>query len=108
MLSDDDLRDRVAENARPLRAQLAWTRVVEPIAAFLERASFAPDALMASRTAAKARHTVAQLERLTARVQYLEWECEQLKAHLNDIRQGRVMRLLNAFNARLAWFRGRK
>ena len=108
MLSDGDLRDRVADNARPLCAQLAWTRVVEPIAAFLERASFAPDALTASRTAAKARHTVAQLERLTARVQYLEWECEQLKAHLNEIRQGRVMRLLNALDARLAWFRGRK
>ena len=108
-LADDGLRTRVAENAQSVRAELAWTRVVEPIVAFLERASFAPDALTASRTAAEARRTVVQLERFESRIQYLEWEREQLvqerdflRKHLDGIRQGRVMRLMNAIDARLA------
>ena len=108
MLADDGLRGRVAQNAQAVRAELAWPRVVEPIAGFLERVAFAPDALTASRTAAESRRTVVQMEYMEAHVQHLEMECDLLKDHLNDIRQGRVMRVLNAiddFRARLA---GRK
>ncbi len=108
-LADDGLRARVAENAQTVRDALAWSQVVEPIVAFLERASFAPDALTASRTAAEARRTVVHLERFESRLQYLEWEREQLvqerdalRKHLDGIRQGRVMRLMNAVDARLA------
>jgi GT2 family glycosyltransferase/glycosyltransferase involved in cell wall biosynthesis len=94
MLSDDGLRDRVAEAARPLRAELTWEAVVEPISAFLEHAAFAPDAIAASRTAAKARQ--------------LEQERDRLVEHLEEIRQGRVMRLLNAVDDFRARLRGRK
>jgi GT2 family glycosyltransferase/glycosyltransferase involved in cell wall biosynthesis len=94
MLSDDGLHDRVAEAARPLRAELTWERVVEPLSAFLEHVAFAPDAITASRTAAKARQ--------------LEQERDRLLEHLEEIRQGRVMRLLNAVDDFRARFRGRK
>jgi GT2 family glycosyltransferase/glycosyltransferase involved in cell wall biosynthesis len=101
MLEDDGLRDRVAENARPVRSGLAWSRVVEPIAEFLERVAFAPDALTASRAAAEARRTVIEIECLRARLRELEQERDRLRAHLNDIRQGRVMRLLRAVDSLL-------
>jgi glycosyltransferase involved in cell wall biosynthesis len=108
MLEDDGLRDRVAENAQPLRAELAWSRVVEPIAAFLERVAFAPDALTTSRTAAELRRTVVQMERLEARARQLEQERDQLRDHLHDIQQGRVMRVLKAVDGFLARLRRQK
>jgi len=111
-LADDGLRTRVTENAQAVRAELAWARVVEPIAAFLERVSFAPDALTASRTAAEARTMIAQLKRqehLESHIKYLERERERLmqdrevlRKHLNGIRRGRVMRLMNAVDAKIA------
>jgi len=129
MLADDGLRDRVAESGGAVRAELTWTRVVEPIAAFLERAAFAPDALTASRLAAESRRTVTHLEHLRKRVQQLgqerdrlrqerdqlerernqfEWERSQLQAHLDEIRRGRMMRLLNGINNFLSELKGRK
>jgi GT2 family glycosyltransferase/glycosyltransferase involved in cell wall biosynthesis len=88
MLADEGLRDRVTENAQAVRAELTWTRVVEPIAVFLEQAAFAPDALTAARRAAEARQELSRLLELETRVRDLE-------QHLDEIRQGRVMRLLN-------------
>jgi len=108
MLSDDGLRDRVAEAGLPLRAEMTWARAVEPIAAFLEQVAFAPDALAASRTAAQARRTVTQMERLETRARQLEQERNRLMEHLDEIRQGRVMRLLNAVDDFRARLRGRK
>ena len=108
MLSDDGLRDRVAKAALPLRAELTWARAVEPIAAFLEQVAFAPDALVASRTAAEARRTVTQMERLETHARQLEQERDRLMEHLDEIRQGRVMRLLNAVDDFRAGLRGRK
>ena len=110
MLADEGLRDRMAGPARAVQSDLAWTRVVQPIAAFLERAAFAPDALQAARQAAQARQTIAYLERVDQHVATLEQEKEQekqnlmqyigeLRAHIEAIRQGRVMRLMRAINA---------
>ena len=108
MLADDGLRDRMAERARAVRDELAWARVVEPIATFLEHATFAPDALAASRTAAEARRTIVQLECLESRSQQLEQERDWLRDHVSEIRQGRVMRVLNTLDNWLSVLKGRK
>ncbi|MDY6878310.1 MAG: glycosyltransferase family 4 protein, partial [Chloroflexota bacterium] len=114
MLADDGLRARVTENAQTVRGELTWTQVVEPIATFLDHVTFAPDALTASRTAAEARRTIVQLDRLESHNQQLEQERNQLeqerdglKDHLNEIRQGRVMRLLNLVDRRLSALKGK-
>ena len=49
LLADDTLRDRVTWSSEHLSQQMTWPRVVEPIAAFMGRAAFAPDALGAAR-----------------------------------------------------------
>lgn len=108
MLADDGLRDRMAERARAVRDELAWARVVEPVATFLEHATFAPDALAASRTAAEARRTIVQLECLESRSQQLEQERDWLRDHVSEIRQGRVMRVLNTLDNWLSVLKGRK
>jgi GT2 family glycosyltransferase/glycosyltransferase involved in cell wall biosynthesis len=108
MLADDGLRVHVTKNAQTVWAELAWERVVEPIAAFLEHVAFAPDALTASRTAAEARRTVERLSQLESRVQHLVQECGRLMDHLNDIRQGRVMRVLNILDNWLSKLEGRE
>lgn len=95
MLADPGLRERVERQAQAVRGELAWSRVVEPIAAFLSRAAFAPDALAASRQAAQARQA---MERVRSLEQGLMKHIEELEAHLEDIRKGRVMRLMRAIN----------
>jgi GT2 family glycosyltransferase/glycosyltransferase involved in cell wall biosynthesis len=109
MLADDGLRDRVTERAQAVRDELTWERAVEPIAAFLERVAFAPDALDAARRAAQARQTTVHLQRLEEQASALKDEVfqlrrdkqalsdyvEELLAHIQAIRQGRVMRLMN-------------
>jgi hypothetical protein len=106
MLAKDDLRDRVAANARRIQRELTWESVVEPVSAFLERAAFAPDALTAARTAAETRRTIARVEYLQSRAQQLEQERDKLREHLDEIRQGRVMRMVNAVDGFLSSLRG--
>lgn len=115
MLADDGLRERVGERAQALREELAWSRVVEPIAAFLERAAFAPDALETAKKAAQARQSVVHIERLSNRVGNLEKHVafqegqvaelkeyvQELRAHIEAIKQGRVMRVVGAINKAL-------
>jgi GT2 family glycosyltransferase/glycosyltransferase involved in cell wall biosynthesis len=112
MLADDHLRDRVAKTARALHSDLAWTRVVEPITNFLDRVAFAPDGLEAARTAAHARQTSTTIARLQTRIQNLEQQVEaleqigqnvtayakSLEAHIEAIKQGRVMRLMRVID----------
>jgi len=89
-LADPGIRVRVDRAAAPVRRELAWAKVVEPIAAFLDRATLAPDALQAARVAADARRSA---DRIRA-----------LEEHIEAIYRGRVMRLVRAVNA----FLGRK
>jgi glycosyltransferase involved in cell wall biosynthesis len=96
MLADDGLRDRVTGNAQAIRDELTWTQVVEPIARFLERASFAPDALIAAK--------IANLNRLAE----LELRVQNLERHLSEVRQGRVMRVLNAASRWLSTLKGQR
>jgi glycosyltransferase involved in cell wall biosynthesis len=91
MLADDGLRNRVVEQAPELREEFAWSRAVVPIAHFLEHAAFAPDALRAISREAEAWQEQRQMQQRIA----------ELEAHLNEIQQGRVMRLLRAINVAL-------
>jgi glycosyltransferase involved in cell wall biosynthesis len=91
MLADEGLRQRVTEQARGLGDEFAWSRAVEPVARFLERAAFAPDALHAAR-----RVGAAWQER-----KEMQQRIDALEAHLDQIRRGRVMRLLRAINVAL-------
>lgn len=94
MLDDPELRNRVDRKAQAIRNEYTWTRAVEPIAGFMERAAFAPDALEASIKAGEVRQTDYERERLRRRISDLE-------AHIDEVRQGRVMRLLQAVNMAL-------
>jgi GT2 family glycosyltransferase/glycosyltransferase involved in cell wall biosynthesis len=91
MLADDGLRQRVAERSRGLGDELTWSRAVEPVARFLERAAFAPDALHAARRSGEAWQERRQMQQ----------RIDELEAHLDQIRRGRVMRLLHAMNVAL-------
>jgi hypothetical protein len=91
VLADDDLRQRVAGQAQGLRDELAWSRAVEPVRGFLEHPGFAPDALQASSTMA----SVWQERR------EMQQRIDELEAHLDEIRQGRIMRLLRGINIAL-------
>ena len=91
MLADDGLRRRVAAQAQGIREEFAWSRSVEPIASFLGRVAFAPDALQASRRTAEAWQERKNMQQ----------RINELEAHLDEIRQGRVMRLLRAVNIAL-------
>jgi len=91
LLADDPLRDRVGRACEQLCQQLTWARVVEPIAAFMERAAFAPDALEAARVA-------AETHRLSAYTRRLETRIRALNTHIEEIKQGRVMRFMAALN----------
>lgn len=88
MLSDDGLRQSVAEQSRGLGDELSWSRAVEPVAHFLERAAFAPDALHAARRSGESWQERRQMQQ----------RIDELEAHLDQIRRGRVMRLLRAVN----------
>ena len=88
MLADDTLRQRVAHQAQELRDEFAWSRAVEPVRGFLEQPGFAPDALQASSTMA----SVWQERR------EMQQRISELEAHLDEIRQGRIMRLLRGIN----------
>jgi FtsZ-binding cell division protein ZapB/glycosyltransferase involved in cell wall biosynthesis len=113
MLADDHLRDHVAQAARSLHSDLAWTQVIEPIAGFLDRVAFAPDGLEAARTAAHTRQTITTITHLQARIQELEQHAEaleqigqntqayaeSLEAHIEAINQGRFMRLMRTINS---------
>lgn len=91
MLADDSLRRRVTEQAEALRDEFAWSRSVKPIANFLEHVAFAPDALQASRRTAEAWQESKKMQQ----------RIDELEAHLDEIRKGRVMRLLRAVNVAL-------
>ena len=90
MLADDDRRRRAVEQSPGLREEFAWSRSVEPIARFLERAAFAPDALQALRSSDALQERREMLQRI-----------HDLEKHLEEIRQGRVMRLIRAINIAL-------
>jgi GT2 family glycosyltransferase/glycosyltransferase involved in cell wall biosynthesis len=103
MLADEGLRDRVGGQAQRLRGGLAWTRCVEPIASFLDRVAFAPDALAAIRRAAQARQMAQHIQEMAHHIQDLELDKQgmqdyigKLESHIEAINQGRVMRLMNA------------
>lgn len=104
MLADDGLRDRVTKNSQSVRAELTWSRVVDPIARFLNRAAFAPDALIASRTAAEARRMITVVQERDQ----LKSTVETLLEHLEEIRQGRVMRVLNRLDSWRSRLAGRQ
>ncbi|MGD9406379.1 MAG: glycosyltransferase family 4 protein, partial [Anaerolineae bacterium] len=91
MLADDGLRHQVVEQAPGLREEFAWSRAVLPIARFLEHVAFAPDALRAIRRDGEAWQERRQMQQRIA----------ELEAHLDEIQQGRVMRLLRAINIAL-------
>lgn len=109
MLAAPDLRTRVAEQAQEARRELTWRRCVQPVAAFLERAALAPDALQAAREMARLRlyrDQVRELQRVTrekdemeamyqARIDEIE---AGYQAHIKAIMNGRVMRLMRAFH----------
>ncbi len=116
MLADETLRDRVAVQSQAVREELAWTRCVAPIAAFLERVAFAPDALIAARQAAQTRQVEWKIEALEQQLvrereslmqaweqerQCLQRDIQELLAHLEAIKQGRVMRLMRAIDVAL-------
>jgi GT2 family glycosyltransferase len=114
----DEARDRVDEEVQTLRDKLCWIRNVEPIANFMKRVTFAPDALDATRRAVQVRQTVQYIEELRKHVGELQkqheerarcWEEEKaslqdhigkLEAHIEAINRGRVMRLLNVLSQR--------
>jgi GT2 family glycosyltransferase/glycosyltransferase involved in cell wall biosynthesis len=91
MLADDGLRRRAATQAQGIRDEFAWSRSVEPIAGFLRRVAFAPDALQAYR-----RTSSAWQER-----REMQQRIDELEAHLDQIREGRIMRLLRAVDIAL-------
>jgi GT2 family glycosyltransferase/glycosyltransferase involved in cell wall biosynthesis len=91
LLADDESRHRVAEQAQALRDEFAWSRAVKPVAGFLQDAAFAPDALQATSRMALAGQEKRQMQQ----------RIDELEAHLEEIRQGRIMRLLRAVNVAL-------
>jgi GT2 family glycosyltransferase len=103
MLADEGLRDRVTGPAQRLRGELTWTRCVEPIASFLDRVAFAPDALASIRRAAQARQMAHRIQEMAHHIQDLELDkqgmqnyIQELESHIDAINRGRVMRLMNA------------
>jgi len=114
-LADEGIAARVAERAQRFFKLRTWRHVVEPIAAFLDRVAFAPDALEASRTAADARridtHVQNQADRIrhlehqatvqTQRIATLEDDNQSLRDHIRAVSQGRVMRFMRAINIAL-------
>jgi len=101
MLGDAGLRQRVGQAAEPLRRELAWPRVVEPISTFLKRAAFAPDALEAARRTAQTLRTIGYIQSLEQRVCTLEGRVTELQNHIEAIKRGRVMRFVRAINTLL-------
>jgi glycosyltransferase involved in cell wall biosynthesis len=109
-LADESLRERVSVRVGDLRAKLSWNYCAHPIAAFLERAAFAPDALQAAKRASHARLVSSQLrkrdetiERLEQRIRELDQEkavagrqVEELQTHIDAIARGRFMRFSRA------------
>jgi septal ring factor EnvC (AmiA/AmiB activator) len=108
MLADGTWRDRTEAQSEVVRRQLAWTRCVEPIEAFLERVAFAPDSLDATRRAAEIRQMEWKIDSFEREKNAWEQErrklqsdIEKLLDHIEDIKQGRVMRLMRAINVAL-------
>lgn len=91
MLANDDYRHRAAEQAQALREEFAWSRCVQPIADFLGRGAFAPDALQATLRGAE-----AWRER-----QEMQQRIHELETHLAEIRRGRLLRLIRAVKVAL-------
>ena len=110
----------MAGQAQAVRDELAWSRCVAPIAEFLSRPAFAPDALAAARIASAERQALAyiqrqeqslrlqasQMQRLEEHIQRVEQERDRLRklsvelgAHLQAIQNGRVMRLMNVVSS---------
>lgn len=109
MLADDELRHQVAARAEEMRVELSWQRCVEPISAFLERVAFAPDALEAAREASRTRQMAQRIQDLEQRLQDVVQDLEMrlegsekqrqaVEAHLAEILDGRVMRLMRAIH----------
>jgi len=74
---------------------------VEPIATFLKRAAFAPDALEATRRTAQTLRTIGYIQSLEQRVCTLEGRVTELQNHIEAIKRGRVMRFVRAINTLL-------
>jgi flagellar motility protein MotE (MotC chaperone) len=107
-LANDGLRDRMAGQVEAVRGQLSWMRAVEPVAAFLDRVAYAPDTIDAARKAAAARQTKVYIQQQSERIHSLEHgqqdlleQVEKLRAHIEAIKQGRVMRLVSAVDRML-------
>jgi hypothetical protein len=91
MLADENLRGSVSERAQAVRDELTWTRCVEPIAAFLDRVAFAPDALDATRKAFRVRQASNHMRSLERKIERQEQEMqsaiqawEQERKHLSQ------------------------
>jgi GT2 family glycosyltransferase/glycosyltransferase involved in cell wall biosynthesis len=119
MLADNDLRSRISGLLQPLRSKYSWAEVVRPIEDFMQRATFAPDALQATRQIISKDQQIVdlqgqvnilrqQVESLSTKSETLEQEklnalhyAEQLSEHLTAIRQGRLMRVMRSVNVLL-------
>ncbi len=86
-LANETQRERQVSEFQALQAELSWARAVTPIVTFMQRAAFAPDALVAARQAARARQT-------EERIRALEAHNARLRTHLEEIKRGRVMRAI--------------
>ena len=81
---------------------------MEPIEAFLERVAFAPDSLDATRRASEIRQMDWKIDSIEREKnaweqerRKLQSEIQKLLDHIEDIKQGRVMRLMRAINVAL-------
>jgi GT2 family glycosyltransferase/glycosyltransferase involved in cell wall biosynthesis len=105
MLSEENLRQRVEVQAREVRSELTWAHCVQPVAAFLERVAFAPDALAASRRSAETRQISAYIDSLKQdkqdTQQRMQARIDALQAQIEAIFRGRVMRVVRAINVAL-------
>ena len=93
LLADESMRQEISKSAQALQQNLIWANVIEPIANFLDRVAFAPDALQAAQRASEMRDIKYSIK---YRVAGLEEQVRKLSQHLEEIRQGRVMRILRA------------
>jgi glycosyltransferase involved in cell wall biosynthesis len=87
-LDNPPSREQLARQTMPLRDRLRWSVVVRPIEAFLREPRMAPDAPHARR---RALHWIG----LRVENDRLRSENAALRAHLEAVRRGRIVRMLN-------------
>lgn len=87
-LDNPPSREQLARQTMPLRDRLRWSVVVRPIEAFLREPHMAPDAPHARR---RALHWIG----LRVENDRLRSEYAALRAHLEAVRRGRIVRMLN-------------